>query len=358
MSSHKWGSMKQNRNAGGNNNSIISIEDPVISISQIGDINLINSNTVASIDIQGTNEDTPVTIDVLGNDSDADGDSLTITSATNGTNGTVFIVNGEIVYKQDVNYNGTDSFTYTITDGNGGASTGTVDVYVGAVNDAPVAVDDTASTDEDTPVTLDVLGNDTDAEGDWLTITSATNGSNGTVSIVNDQMVYVPDANFNGLDSFTYTIGDGNGGTSTGTVDVTVGAVNDAPVAVDDRAFTNEGKSVIIDVLANDTDADGDSLTIVSTNSRNGTASIVNGQIVYTPNKNFKGIDSFDYTISDGKGGSSSAAVDVLVRPINGVPVADQAVALGNAPVVINVLGNDYNLIYNLINNPLLLYLI
>ncbi|MCH2038718.1 MAG: cadherin-like domain-containing protein, partial [Rickettsiales bacterium] len=177
--------MKQNRNAGGNNNSIISIEDPVISISQIGDINLINSNTVASIDIQGTNEDTPVTIDVLANDIDADGDSLTITSATNGTNGTVFIVNGQIVYTLAANFNGTDSFTYTISDGNGGTGTGTVDVTVGAVNDAPVANDDSAVTNEDTPVTIIVFGNDTDADGDSLTITSATNGTNGTVFIVN-----------------------------------------------------------------------------------------------------------------------------------------------------------------------------
>ena len=187
---------------------------------------------VAVDDAATTDEDVPVTIPVLDNDSDPDGDTLTITDFTQAGNGTVTQDGaGNFVYTPNENFNGTDTFTYTITDGNGGTSTATVTVTVNPLNDPPVAVDDAATTDEDVPVTIAVLGNDSDPDSDPLTITDFTQAGNGTVTQDGaGNFVYTPDENFNGTDTFTYTITDGNGGTSTATVTVTVRPINDAPV--------------------------------------------------------------------------------------------------------------------------------
>ncbi|WP_038909840.1 cadherin-like domain-containing protein, partial [Dickeya dadantii] len=132
----------------------------------------------------------------------------------------------------------------TVSDGAGGVATGTLTVTVTAVNDAPVAAADTATTNEDTPVTVDVLANDSDVDGNPLTVTAATAG-NGTVVINADgTLTYMPDANFNGTDTVTYTVSDGAGGVVTGTLTITVTAVNDAPVAGSDTATTLEDTPV------------------------------------------------------------------------------------------------------------------
>ena len=167
-------------------------------------------------------------------------------------------------YTPSANFHGSDSFTYTISDGHGGTDTATVTVTVGSANDPPEAVDDTTSTDEDTPVPVNVLANDTDVDGDTLTVASVTQGSHGAVVNNGSNVSYTPSANFHGSDSFTYMISDGHGGTDTATVTVTVGSVNDPPVAVDDTTSTDEDTPVPVNVLANDTDSDGDTLTVAS----------------------------------------------------------------------------------------------
>ena len=119
----------------------------------------------------------------------------------------------------------------------------------------------TEETSEGASVEINVLSNDVDVDGDVLSVTSVTQGSNGTVVIgVGGILTYTPDANFNGADTFTYSITDGNGGQDMATVNVTVLPENDRPVALDDDAATNEDTTVSIDVLANDTDIDGDAL--------------------------------------------------------------------------------------------------
>ncbi|MCB9009759.1 MAG: tandem-95 repeat protein [Ardenticatenaceae bacterium] len=155
-------------------------------------------------------------------------------------------------------------------------------------NAAPVAVDDSATTDEDTAVTIDVLANDSDSDGDSLTVESVTDPTNGTVVNNGTDVTYTPNANFNGVDSFSYTVSDGNGGSDTATVTITVNGVNDAPVANDDSATTDEDTAVTIDVLANDSDSDGDSLTVESvTHPTNGTAVNNATDVTYTPDAGF-----------------------------------------------------------------------
>jgi large repetitive protein len=303
-----------------------------------------NDPPVAVNDSTSTNEDTPVTIPVLANDSDIDGNPLTVVSAT-APNGTVVInPDGTVTYTPNANFNGVDTITYTISDGQGGFATATVTVDVNPVNDPPVAVNDSATTAEDTPVTVAVLANDSDVDGDLLTVTSATS-PDGAVTINPDGTItFVPTANFNGPTTITYTISDGNGGTSTATVTLTVAAVNDPPVANPSSATTNEDTPVVLPVLANDTDDDGNPLTVTAASAANGTVTILpDGTVRYVPNPNFSGTDTVTYTISDGQGGTATSTVTVTVNPVNDVPVAvnDNATTPEDSPVTIPVLAND-----------------
>ncbi len=307
----------------------------------------VNDIPEASDDTVIIDEDFVVTIAPLANDSDADGDTLSIVGTTEPANGTVTVnPDNTVTYLPDANFNGSDSFRYSISDGNGGIATAAVLVIVNPVNDTPVASDDSVITSEDFVVTIDALANDSDVDGDTLGIIATTAPANGTLSINPDNTIdYTPNANFNGSDSFTYTISDGNGGIATAAVLVIVNPVNDTPVATDDTVISDEDFVVTIDALANDTDADGDTLGIIATTApANGTLSInPDNTINYTPNANFNGSDSFTYTISDGNGAADVATVNVVVSPVNDIPVAsdDTTSTQQGTAVTINVLAND-----------------
>ena len=200
---------------------IANVERELGSLTTFGDG---NTTPVASDDSATTPEDTAVTINVLANDTDADGDALTVTNLTQPANGTATLnTDNTVTYTPNADFNGDDSFTYMANDGTSDSNIATVSITVNAVNDPPVANDDTASTTKDTPVTIDVLANDSDVDGNPLSVTSATSPSNGSV-IVNDDntITYTPKAEFTGTDSFTYDISDGKGGTDSATVTVTV----------------------------------------------------------------------------------------------------------------------------------------
>ncbi|MGD1468585.1 tandem-95 repeat protein, partial [Vibrio harveyi] len=286
-------------------------------------VNPVNDAPVAVNDTVATDEDTAVTIDVLANDSDPENDTLTITAASvPAEQGTVTIVDGKLVFTPAENFNGDATISYTISDGQL-TDDATVAVTVNPVNDAPVAVDDTVTTDEDTAVTIDVLANDSDPENDTLTITAASvPAEQGTVAIVDGKLVFTPAENFNGDATISYTISDGQL-TDDATVAVTVNPVNDAPVAVDDTVTTDEDTAVTIDVLANDSDPENDTLTITAASvpAEQGTVTIVDGKLVFTPAENFNGDATISYTISDGQL-TDDATVAVTVNPVNDAPVA------------------------------------
>lgn len=187
-------------------------------------------------------------------------------------------------------------------------------VFRAAPSVAPNAADDTATVDEDDSIAIDVLSNDSGADGDVLVIDSFSQGSNGTVVTEGTLLRYTPAPNYHGIDSFTYTIGDGKGGTDTATVNVTVSPVNDQPVANTESAELLQFENTLIDVLANDTDADGDTLTVSSfSQGSHGLVAIEGTSIRYTPNSDFYGNDTFTYTASDGCGGTATVLVNVTV---------------------------------------------
>ena len=304
----------------------------------------VNDAPVAEDDVATTDEDTAVTVSVLANDSDVDGDTEYY-RATNGSNGTVTFNSDDVTYTPNADFNGTDTFTYTISDGEFTA-TATVTVTVDPVNDAPVAEDD-VTTDEDAAVTVSVLANDSDVEGYTLSIIGPTKGSNGIVTFNSDDVTYTTNADFNGTDTFTYTISDGEF-TATATVTVTVDPVNDNPVAADDGVTTDEDVALTItaaDLLSNDSDIDSANLTISSVSSPSNGTLVDNGDGTYTyaPNADFNGSDTFTYIISDGNGGSDTAMVTVTVNPVNDAPVAedDTATTDEDTLVTIDILAND-----------------
>ncbi len=286
-------------------------------------ITAVNDAPVAVADNLIVLEDTAGSVNVLGNDTDADSDPLTVTAAANGSHGTVTFASPNLTYTPAANFNGTDTVTYTVSDGHGGTATGTVHVIVTPVNDAPVANADAINTNEDTAGSVNAVANDTDVDGDTLTIASVTQGAHGAVTFTSATLTYTPAANFNGTDSFTYVVSDGHGGTAIGTVAVQVLAVNDPPVAVADALTTAEDTAGSVDVLTNDTDADGDTLNVINhTNGAHGTVSTAGGVATYTPAANFHGGDSFTYTVSDGHGGTAVGTVTVTVTSVNDAPVA------------------------------------
>ena len=313
---------------------------------------MVNAPPVAQDDSAATNEDMPVTISVLLNDADPDGDSLVIESSTQPLHGATARSGTSIIYTPTPNFSGTDTFTYTISDGNGGTATATVTATVTAVNDAPVANDDSDTTPEDTPVTTNVVANDTDVDGTVVASAVAIVSGPSNGSILNngdDTVTYTPNANFNGSDIYTYTVQDSDGATSNvATVTITVGSVNDLPIANDDLVLTDEDTPVPIEVTLNDDDPDGTidpTMIMINDAPGSGTVQVArDGTITYSPAPDFSGIDLFTYTVDDNKGATSNVAtVVVTVVEVNDPPIAEDDLATTEAgvPVSIAVLIND-----------------
>jgi hypothetical protein len=307
-----------------------------------------NQPPVAQADSASTIQDSPVVVAVLTNDSDPNGDPLTVSSVTTALSGTAVVnADGTISYTPNAGYTGVDTFNYTVSDGAAEASAAVLIVVNALPNTPPVANDDQAQTPVDTPIVVDVLPNDSDADGDALTIASAGNAVNGTAGVQGTVILYTPSTGFVGTDSFTYTITDINGGSATARVTITVLPPENRPPQVnDDSSSTTVNSSVVIPVLANDRDPDGDGLTLLSvSNGSNGIASTNgDGTVVYAPNADFVGQDSFSYRVGDGRGGESEATVTVQVLPgANNPPDALDDISQTNSSttVIIPVLAND-----------------
>ena len=323
----------------------------------------VNDAPVAANSAVTTPEDTPVS----GNVSATDVDNATLTYTITGepSRGTVVINNattGAYTYTPGANLNGSDSFTFTASDG-ALTSSAVVSILVTRVNDAPVANPAAASGNEDTVITGSVTASD--IEGDPLTYSVVTPPAKGAVTLNADgTFSYTPNLNINGTDSFTYKVYDGAAYSNLATVSLTVTPVNDAPVALASAKSTNEDNSVTGNVSSTDVDdvpvgADPRTYTVTGAAS-NGAVVITNGSTgayTYTPNPNFNGSDSFIFTAKDLSGATSSAVVSITVVPVNDAPVASNAAASGNEDTVIagSVTASDIEgdtLTYSVVTGP------
>ncbi|HCM0696870.1 TPA: tandem-95 repeat protein, partial [Vibrio parahaemolyticus] len=240
-------------------------------------------------------------------------------SVSGNSNVLVSIENGIATISPTADWNGSETLTFTATDPSGESVSQTVNFTVAPVADI---VADKATVVEDTPTIIKVLGNDT-FEGDDKVVSLDTNNgpANGTVSVNPDGSVtYTPNDNYHGEDTFTYIVTSG-GVSESAIVEVNVTPVNDAPVAKDDIATTQEDTAVTIDVLPNDSDVDGDKLSIQSATvpEAQGKVEIVDGKLVFTPAENFNGHAEIIYTVTDGQL-ADEAKVTVTVNPVNNAP--------------------------------------
>ncbi|WP_242014155.1 tandem-95 repeat protein, partial [Vibrio parahaemolyticus] len=358
-----------NFSVSGNSNVLVSIENGIATISPTADWNGSETLTFTATDPSGESvsqpvnftvapvadivadnatvvEDTPTIIKVLGNDTFEGDDKVVSLDTNNGpANGMVSVnPDGSVTYTPNDNYHGTDSFTYIVTSGGVSEST-TVSVDVTPVNDAPVAKDDIATTQEDTAVTIDVLSNDTDVDGDKLSIQSATvPEAQGKVEIVDGKLVFTPAENFNGHAEITYTITDG-ALTDQATVNVTVNAVNDTPVvesSIADQTLAEDFTPYTIDLNTAFSDVDNvdGELTFSVSGNSNIQVAIVNGIATFTPTADWNGSEALTFTATDPSGESVSQTVNFTVAPVADI-VADSARVVEDTPTIIKVLGND-----------------
>ncbi len=344
-------------------------------------VNAVNDAPVAANDSFTLNEDTPLTINfasILKNDSDVE-DGANIQKITkdniifnNPANGKITITDTGIIYTPNKDFNGIDSLTYQIKDSNGALSNvANINLTIKSVNDAPVAASDFFVTDEDTAITIkiaDLLANDFDVE-DGVNIQNTTfdkvvfsNPGKGVIvkDAVNGTITYTPNKNYNGSDVITYQIKDSSGTLSNkAAINLTVNAINDAPVAVNDSFSTNEDTALTItfaSILKNDSDVeDGVNIknltkdNIIFSNPEHGTITVTDTGIIYAPNKDFNGSDSLTYQIKDSSGAlSNSATISLTIKPVNDTPVAasDSFIASEDTPITIklaDLLANDFD---------------
>ena len=260
---------------------------------------------------------------LLANDTDAEIDALSVTAVGDAVNGTVSLDGTTITYAHDGSETTTGTFSYTVSDGTD-IDTATVMITVRPVNDPPIAAPDTATVDEGGMLSIGVLDNDTDAESDTLRITAVGDALSGTVSPDGTTITYTHDGSETNTGSFTYTVGDGTD-TDTTRVTITVRPVNDLPVAVADTAAVDEGDTLSVEasaLLANDTDAENDTLRITAVgNAVNGTVSLDGTTITYTHDGSETTTGSFSYTVSDGTD-TDMTVVTIAVTPVGDAPAA------------------------------------
>jgi large repetitive protein len=298
-------------------------------------VNAVNDKPGAANDAFSMIEDGTLTVDAAGgllaNDSDIDGDALTPEVTSQPLHGTVTVnPDGSFSYTPEANYNGLDGFSYLVSDGTTTSDVASATIAIGAVNDLPAGANDEFTTNEDAPLEIPapgVLVNDTDVDGDVLSSILFNPPIHGTVTLGGDgALLYTPDANFNGVDGFSYVANDGSADSDATAVTVNVTAVNDAPASAADAYTTDEDTALVIDaaagVLANDSDVDGDPITATLVSGpANGTLTLnADGSFSYTPNANFSGSDSFTYTAGDGSLSGSETTVALTINPTNDAP--------------------------------------
>jgi len=310
-----------------------------------------------------TDEDIPVIWTLSG--SDIDGTPVTFSVLQNPLNGNVSISStGYFIYTPDEDYSGIDSFTFTVSDGVFTSNIAIINITIDPVNDAPIAILDSVTTDEDTPLSFDPTLNDTDAEWDPISILSFTQPLNGTASASGNTITYMPDTDYCGSDTMEYIAQDDSGlQSNVGSISITINCINDAPIAswatytMTGNALSSSGNTLSAVLYGYDVDGDSLSYTIVQ-NVSWWTLTITGASWVYEPNIGFSGTESFTYFISDGTLDSTieTILIEVVENGYNAPPTASWASYTIDEDNVLTgiLLGTDPEwmpLSYNIIQN-------
>ncbi|WP_420629758.1 Ig-like domain-containing protein [Candidatus Leptofilum sp.] len=329
-----------------------------ITVNDVNEAPIITEGTSTSVIMD--EDASPTAFSLTLNATDGDGDTITWSIQSQGTIGTASAsgtgASKAIGYTPNANMNGSDSFVVRVSDGRGGMDDITVNVTINEQNDDPDAVDDSPSVNEQSsdnslyPLVNDSIYPDT---GETLTITAVGPTDNGGTVVNNGtSLTYTPDVAFIGTETFTYTIGDGRGGTDTATISVNVDDVNFSPVITEGTTISvtmdEDGSPTPFNLTLNATDPDADTITwSIQSGASNGTASVsgtgTSKTVNYTPTTNYNGSDSFMVRITDGQGGVDAITVNVTIDPINDDPTAvdDTQATPPDTAVTINVLDND-----------------
>ena len=312
----------------------------------------INDAPVASGQQVSVVEDSPTPIVLTA--SDVDGDSLTYTIVAAPSLGTLSGAAPNLIYTPKRDATGADQFTYRVNDGKVDSGFATVYITIAPVNDAPVAQAQEVAATEDTAVSITLRGNDT--EGDALTYKVVSGPKLGVLSGIAPNLVYTPNANANGTDQFTFRVKDGVLESGEATVNITIAAVNDAPLAGGLAVQTTEDTAVSLVLAASDVDGDVLNYTVVS-GPKLGVLSGTAPNLVYTPNANANGTDQFTFKVKDGILESTEATVRITIAPVNDAPVANglaiQTTEDTAVPVVLKASDVDGDaLTYTVVSGP------
>ena len=326
-------------------------------------VEAVNDAPESTADAYAAVEDQPLSVDtaagVVANDSDIDGDKLTVRLVDAPSHGNVELAeDGSFVYTPEPDFHGEDGFTYVASDGQLETEVASVTIMVEAVNDAPAAEADSYAVPEDGTLSIEasegVLANDSDVDSDSLSVSLVSEPGHGSVTLAEDgSFEYTPEPDFHGEDSFTYVTTDGQAESTETLVAIAVEAINDAPVASGDAYSVGEDDVLIVDAtagaLANDGDVDGDALTVslVDEPSHGAVTLAEDGSFEYTPAADFYGEDSFSYVASDGQADSEVTTIAITVEGANDAPAPttdaytvaeDDTLAMG---AIGGVLSND-----------------
>ncbi len=283
-------------------------------------VNSVNDVPVATAQSVTLSEDSTKAITLVA--SDADGDALTYTIVNMPSHGALSGTAPNLTYTPVANYNGSDSFSFKVSDGKADSNTATVSISISAVNDAPEATAQEVNVDEDSSVSITLAG--TDGDGDTLTYMVMSQPTNGRLTGSAPNMTYTPNANFYGQDEFTFMVRDSGGLTSMPVaVHIVVSAVNDDPVASSQSVSLSEDGSAEITLVGSDIDQDPLTYIIVTDPQHGSLIRVGDGNtFTYEPDENYNGADYFTFKVNDSTVDSAEARVSITISAVNDVPVA------------------------------------
>ncbi len=323
---------------GGNVNGGVD-RDPQAKVLSIDVTPVNDAPTVVDAQLIPT-EDTPLVFDLLSNAYDIDSAGLVSEIVTGPANGVLLLnADGTYTYSPNANFNGADSFSYRVSDGNVASNVANVTITITPINDAPVAASVSMTTAEDTALNIELRGLVIDVDSPVVTPQIVSGPLFGTLTLNADgSYTYLPALNYFGADSFTYLVNDGLLDSNVATINLNVTPVNDASVANNDSVATAEDTPLTINVLGNDTDVENDPLTAtVITGPLHGTLlQNADGGYSYTPMLNYFGADSFTYRANDGQFDSTPATVNITITQVDDAPVAASSTLNGaeDTPIV------------------------